>query len=347
MTSHSHRLSLQAWLALLTLGLALWWTTTNFALIIHIATIVFGAILVSLAIRPLVDRMARWRIARGVTVLAIYAMLVIAFNELGDLITPMVDAQTQLLRTRGPTLLDAATAQLAAMPILSSWLPSLSTLTQTLTRYLETLVPSVLQTVVSLGDLTLSLLVVLVLAYFFATDQAINARMLHMLPARYHAQAATVAERLHFRLTRWVLAQLAIALYFALAFGIVLAVLRVPFALTISLLGGILEIIPYIGGAIALLLALVSALTVSPWLALWVLLLYVVVVQVQSHVVAPIFYGRAIDLHPAAVVVALFAGATLGGIIGVFFAVPLTVIITTILDEVHRDPVIEDEETVT
>ena len=76
-----------------------------------------------------------------------------------------------------------------------------------------------------------------------------------------------------------------------------------------------------------------SALTVDPWLAVWVILLYAVVVQVQSHLVAPAFYGRAMHLHPAAVLVALLIGAKAKGIIGVFFAVPVAVVLLTLLQE--------------
>ncbi len=67
------------------------------------------------------------------------------------------------------------------------------------------------------------------------------------------------------------------------------------------------------------------------WLALAVVLLYVALATVESHIVAPFLYGRAIGLRSAGVLVALLVGAKAGGIIGVFFSVPVAVVITAVV----------------
>ncbi|MBX3012514.1 MAG: AI-2E family transporter [Caldilineaceae bacterium] len=325
---------LHLWLALLALAVASWWAITYFVILVQIGAILFGAFLLSLALRPLADTLAQHRVPRGVTVLGIYVGLIALLSTLGDLMTPVIDEQTQQLRLHGPALLQDVITRLTTITWLDSWLPSLTALSQRVTALLGTILPSLLSTVVSLGDLTLNLLVILVLAYFLATDGTLSERLvLKFTPPAYQTQLQQLLDRLRFRLTRWVWAQLAIALYFGLAFGIALALLRIPHAFTIALLGGFIEIIPYVGGAVALSLAILSALTVNPWLALWVLIIYLVIAQVQAHIVAPALFGAAIDLHPALVLVALFTGAKIGGITGVFFAIPITVIIATLLQE--------------
>jgi predicted PurR-regulated permease PerM len=60
---------------------------------------------------------------------------------------------------------------------------------------------------------------------------------------------------------------------------------------------------------------------------------YIIVAQAQSHLVAPTFYGRAVHLHPAAILVALLIGLRARGIVGVFFAVPIAVVLITLLQE--------------
>jgi predicted PurR-regulated permease PerM len=320
----SWRLSLQAWFSLLALALVIWTTIVYVDLILEMTLILFGAFLFSLAIRPLADTLARWRVPRGVTVLGVYIGLVGILAVLGTLLVPVVSAETNLLRTNGPTLLQTALSRLTAMPLVGQWIPSIDVLTQNLTQYLASLLPAFWSTLTGVGDITLNLLVVLVLTYFLATDATIGQRLLSSLVSpRYQPQVITVMTRLRFRLTRWIWAQLAIALYFALTFGTGLALLGVPFALTIALVGGVLEVIPYVGGVTATVLGVLSALTVNPWLALWVILLYTIVAEVQSHIVAPAFYGRAMHLHPAAILIALFIGVKVKGIIGIFFAVPL------------------------
>ncbi len=337
MSTASWRFSLQAWLALLGLGVSLWLVISYGALLLELVWILFGAFLLSLAIRPLADALARRHIPRGLTVLGVYLALLALLAGLGTLLVPVVSAEVNLLRANGPDLLQKALAQLAAIPGLGRWVPSLDSLTQSVVQYTTTLFPTVLSTVAGVGEITINLLVVLVLAYFFAADASLGSRLLqNLMPKVYQPQAVDFVSRLRFRLTRWVWAQLAIAVYFAVAYGIGASLLGVPFASTIALVGGVLEIIPYVGGVVAMTLGVLSALTVTPWLAVWLFVLYLVIAQVQSHIVAPAFYGRAMDLHPAAVLIALLIGAKTLGLLGVFFAVPVTVVLLTFLSDFRQ-----------
>ena len=242
------QLSLQAWLALWGLGLVLWLTVNYADLLLEITWILFGAFLLSLAIRPLVDRLARRRIPRGLTVLAVYLGLLGGLVLLGVLLVPVVSAEIGLARADGPDLLQKAFSQLATIRFLGPLMPSLDTLTQNLARYLAALFPTFLSTIADVGGITIDLVVVLILAYFFAADAAIGSRLLQrFIPERYQRQVSIAFAGLRFRLTRWVWAQVAIAFYFALTFGIGATLLGVPFAITIALVGGVFEIIPYVG----------------------------------------------------------------------------------------------------
>ncbi len=69
-----------------------------------------------------------------------------------------------------------------------------------------------------------------------------------------------------------------------------------------------------------------------------------VVVEIESHVIAPALYGRVIGLHPAFILIALLVGAKTLGILGVFLAVPIAVVFTTLLQEIaatRQEPVEE------
>lgn len=331
-----HPIRLQVWLALFTLGLTTWLTITYFTLLVQISTILLSAFLLSLAIYPLADQLSRLRVPRGLTVLGVYVGLIGLFSLLGDLVTPLIEAQAQQWREHGPALFQDLLNRSTTLPWLSRFLPSLNALSAQMASLLDTLFPTLLKTAADLGDLTLNLLVILVLTYFLVVDSELSERfILTFAPATYRPHLQPLMARLRFKLTRWIGAQVAIVLYFGIAFGLALALLGVPHAFTIALIGAVIEIIPYVGGLVSLLLGVLGALTVNPWLALWVFLIYLVITQVQAHVVAPALFGAAIDLHPALIVIAIFAGAKIGGIVGVFFAVPVTVIITTLVQEMR------------
>lgn len=329
-------LSWQTWLALLALGVSLWVIVVYANLLLQIIWILFGAFLLSVAVRPITDVLARWRVPRGLTVLAVYLAAMGLLATLGSLLVPVVGTEIAMFRANGPNLLNKALSHLSTLPFLGQLVSSLSIPTQNLVQDASTVFPAFLNTVTGAGDVTLSLLVVLVLAYFFSTDGDLGTQLTEsFVPARYRPQILTLVRRLRFRLTRWVWAQVAIAVYFAVTFGLGATLLGIPFAFTIALVGGVLEIVPYLGGTVALMLAILSALTVNPWLALWVIGLSILIAEVQSHIVAPMFYGRALHLHPALVLVVLLIGVKVQGIIGVFFAVPVTVVLITIWQEVQ------------
>jgi predicted PurR-regulated permease PerM len=127
-------------------------------------------------------------------------------------------------------------------------------------------------------------------------------------------------------------AQAAVGLVDAVAIGIGLAVLGVPFALPLAVLVFFGAFIPIVGafvtGAAAALVALVTNGLTS---ALIVLALVVVVQQLEGHVLQPVLVGRALELHAAVVILAVTTGGALAGIIGAFLAVPLVAISVTIM----------------
>jgi predicted PurR-regulated permease PerM len=335
-TQSPWRLSLQAWVGLLALGLVFWLIVVHAKLILEMIWVLFGALLLSLAIRPLADTLTRWRIPRWLTVLGVYVGLVAALALLGDLLFPIVSTEVTRLQTYGPNLLKQALSQVATAPLLGRLLPSSDLLAQNLAQRADSLLRTFVSAVTGLGEFTLDLFVVLILTYFFATDVRLGEGLLRRwIPPYYGSRARLLMTRLHHRLSRWVWARLAVAIYFGVVSSVGLTWLGVPFALTIGLLGGVLEIVPYLGSTVALILAMASALTVRPLLGLWVALFCAVVIEIKAHVLEPALYGRATGLHPGAVLIVLLVGVKAGGVIGVLFAVPVVVVLGALLEEVQ------------
>lgn len=329
------RLNFGAAVSLLILGLVFWLTVKYAGLLVEIGLVVFGAILLSIAARPLVDALARRRIPRGVTMLGIYAALFIAVAVLAGLLFPVIRSEITLLQTKGPTLYRSAISRIAATP-LGNLLPSSDSAASSLTQHLDSVLAHAVSTITDVTKVAVDVLVVLVLAFFFTTDVGLGTRALEAwVPSAHRERIATAVEHLRFRLTRWIWAQMGIALYFAVVFSIGLSLLNIPFAVTIGVVGGVLELVPYLGGAVAVTLAVLSALTVDPVLVIWVILFHIVVVEVEAHIVAPAVYGRVTGLHPAGVLIALLIGAKAMGLVGVLFAVPAAVVLLAVMQEIR------------
>jgi predicted PurR-regulated permease PerM len=116
----------------------------------------------------------------------------------------------------------------------------------------------------------------------------------------------------------------------AVGIGIGLAVLRVPLALPLAALVFLGAFIPVIGatlsGTVAVLVALV---TQGPVIALIVLGVVIGVQQLEGHVLQPLIMGRAVALHPLAVILAIATGVVVAGIVGALVAVPLLAVANT------------------
>ncbi len=335
-TTTTWRVSWQTWLIFSLLGLTFWFFISYMDLLAELFGMFLGAILLSLAMRPLANSLERWHIPRGFTVLISYTALGGLLAIIGTLLVPVISMEFKQLQDNGPGIVRVYLAQIVNMPYIGQYIPTNEVLVQHVVQWLEALLSPAVSAIAGIGGLAVDVFIMLVLAYFFTTDTKIGPALLATwVPSHYQPHVRLIATRLHRQLTRWIWAQAAMAFYFALVFSVGLAVLRVPFAFSIGVVGGMLEVVPYVGGAIALLLAVFSALTVQPMLVLWVLLFYTVVVEIESHIMAPALFGRVIGLHPASVLVALFVGAKIAGIVGVFFAIPVTVIATAFLREVR------------
>src|SRR5690625_2861749 len=125
--------------------------------------------------------------------------------------------------------------------------------------------------------------------------------------------------------------QIVVAAVDGIGIGLGAALLGVPLAIPLGILVLVGSFIPIVGavltGAVAVLVALVDQ---GPVVALIMLGVVLAVQQIEGHVLQPFLMGRAVSLHPVAVLLAVAAGTLAAGIIGALFAVPLVALLNTV-----------------
>jgi predicted PurR-regulated permease PerM len=192
---------------------------------------------------------------------------------------------------------------------------------------------SVLTGVTTVGHLLIHGVLALVLCFFFLKDgPKFVPWVTSWVGPTAGRHVGELSERSWGNLSGFIRAQAAVGLVDAVAIGIGLAILGVPFALPLAVLVFFGAFIPIIGafvtGALAALVALVTNGLTS---ALIVIVLVLVVQQVEGHILQPILVGRALDLHAALVILAVTTGGALAGITGAFLAVPLVAVVVTMV----------------
>lgn len=116
-----------------------------------------------------------------------------------------------------------------------------------------------------------------------------------------------------------------------------LLLLGVPYALALAVVAGLAEFVPIIGPIIAVMIAVAVVLAVDPGLlAVWVLLFGTGLQQVENYLLVPRLQGRALDLHPALVILLVIAAGQIAGIMGMIAVIPLFVAVRDSYVYIHR-----------
>jgi predicted PurR-regulated permease PerM len=324
------------WLLLLASGLTIWLVIHNLGLIFEVAAILFGALLLALALEPMVDRLERHRIPRSGSVVLLYLLLLAFIIGTGDLLLPLFKAELSTLQSQGPALWNSISTSLSTTPLIGQLLPSAGDAANTISQRLDTVAQAVLTTIESLGSAGLDIGVVFLMAYFLVVSRS---RLLDQLalwfPQQSRPDFKRIGDRVLKGLGRWVRAQPIVMIYFAVGFSLSLSLLKVPYALAIGLVGGFLSVVPFLGVLVAATLGVLSALTVKPIMALWVFLIFIALAELEIHIIAPAVFGKVLKLHPAIVLMAMFIGTKAGGVIGLLYSVPTAVVAMVLADEMQ------------
>lgn len=195
----------------------------------------------------------------------------------------------------------------------------------------------------AIGELGTALVVTIFLTFFFV-DQGdrIFAWAVRLFPRGVQPSICGAGYRAWYVLSGWIGGTALVAAIHGVVLGVVLALFGVPLALPLGLIifvGSFLPVVGiFIGGALAVLVALLD----QGWLvALVIALIIVAESELEAHLLQPLVVGRAVRLHPVAIVVALTVGAVVAGLWGALLAVPLTaagnaaVLYLTGIEDVH------------
>ena len=304
----------------------------------RIVVVLFIAILLAAAVSSVANWGEAHGIKRGLTILGIYLLILATLVGVVALIAPVVTGEVGALRRNLPAYEERANALLARIPREEPL--RVNDLVRDLSGRLGEASSQAAQIVTTAGTILLTVLLILVVAYFLAADTMVAEKVVgRFIPPAHRPRALRLLARVGDQLGDWMRAKIILALIFGVSFGLGLWLIGVPFALTLGTVGFVLEMIPYVGGLSAALLAtLIAATTGDPWRVGATLLLYIVIANIEANLITPRIMGNFVGLPPVIVLVSIFIGVqTIGGI-GALLAVPVAIIIKALLDEFWTFP---------
>lgn len=292
------------------------------------------AILFAYLINPVVKRLQRhslfFRDLRGPAVVEAYVAFLILIALVGYEFAPGVARNSVKLLDQVPVVLDGLSTGNIAEELGGKygWSEGQeSRFRAFLGRHKEDiqgLVATVDRYVSNAAQLASCLFLIPVLAIFFLRDGDYIADMFIQLffPANRRGRIRVVADELHLMLTQYIRAQLLLCGLAFLFYSGALLLLRFPHAIALGFLGGLLEFIPAIGWiSTAAVLVGVGVANHLHWI--WMAVLLGIWRVIQDYYSTPRIMGRNLKMHPLAAIFAVLVGAEIGGIVGIYLAIPV------------------------
>jgi predicted PurR-regulated permease PerM len=175
------------------------------------------------------------------------------------------------------------------------------------------------------------LLLIPILAFFLLKDAATLRRtLIRALPRHGRLRGHRLFDELNATLAAYTRAQLLACVLVGGLCGVGFAILGIPYPVVLGVLAGVLEFIPLVGPLVLAAVAATIGALHAPMLAVWAVGFLGVLRLIEDYAIYPRLLRRGIHLHPLAVILAVLAGAELGGIAGMFLAVPTAAIASVI-----------------
>lgn len=313
---------------------------------------IFSGVFVYL-LAPAVDRISRTpifgrRISRGFSVVLVYILFFTTLSLLAVIVLPPLyeevlkiahDIPHQIEVLRRVTVpgwiaqLEALNARYQLNLNVQAFVDQLlENLIQATQLQVEAL-PSSMQKLVKLLFSTLSsfLVIFIVTGFVLADMPRIKQGIYSLVPSRYRKSALELIHAVDRDLSGTIRGQLMICLINGTLTTAGLLALQVKFAITIGFIAGVFSLIPVFGAVISTVPAVLIALTQSPWTALAVVGVIIIIHLIEANFLNPKILGHTVELHPAIIVFAIIVGEHFFGAIGLLFGVPVAAILRSIL----------------
>lgn len=310
--------------------------------------VLFVAFIFASALLPLVEFLDR-KLPRWLSVLIPYVILAGLFVGIVFPIAAIIWNQLNLFIRDLPHYLDALGDWAGQWTFVSKRFPFLTrlnpeTFIQHITAQNALMVSGFTSITMLVSQVGIDLLSALIISMLLLLDkEKIQRYFLQFQPSRNHARIEALLDHLIRSTGGFVSGQLLFMGIFAFLITLGLYLIGGPFplfAILIGTLSGLLTLIPILGPNIAMAIALVIAIFSSAgWVgAFWVLLLFIAVQVLANNIIGPLIMGRAVGLHPLAILVALMVGGMLFGLVGMVLAIPVVACLNIILEEWCMDP---------
>jgi len=312
-----------------------------------IILIVFISVIFAAIIEPMVNFMEAWslkvfrrKIPRALVVLFIYLILFLFLSLVVRLIIPPIVEQVALLTSNFPELWNKILENFSSLKQYSQERGLIDSIQQSLQGVesgLRSAAGGVYSFIIAVFRSIINFFLVLVIVFYLVIEKdAINKLFRAVAPAQYHDYLVNLFGQIQKKIGAWARGQLILGLIIGVLSFIGLIILLPKYALSLALVAGVTEMVPYLGPILGAIPAVFLGFAVQPfslWRGVSILILYIVIQQVEEKFIVPQVMKKQLGLNPVVIIIVMLIGFRLAGIIGLILAIPVTTAIGVVVKD--------------
>lgn len=300
-------------------------------------------------LNPLVNRLERTlKMNRTATISVVFVVLILLLVWGIWSVIPVINQQLRDLIAAFPNYMDEFNRfvnGLSNHPLAQQFQDQVNHLTdlaaqelsQKSSQYLKTTVNSLGSVLGTVTTVVIALITMpFILFYLLRDGHRLPFYMAKFVPTRLQTSFLHVLGEINRQISNYVRGQLTVAFFVAIMFSAGYYIIGLKFALTIGIMAGILNLIPYLGSFLAMIPAILVGSFVSPWMLVKVLIVFAIEQTIEGRVLSPLILGSNLKIHPVTIIVVLLASGKMFGVLGVIFGIPgyavLKVLITHLFE---------------
>jgi predicted PurR-regulated permease PerM len=301
-----------------------------------ILLLIFTSFIIVSAISPLVDKLETKKIPRPVSTIFIYLSVLFGIGYLLTLLVPPIISQGQSLLENLPRYWNEIASNLWVKRFFNIGIDAELSGDKILEMFGGdfSFSQGFFSKASSLMVHLVYFAVIFSLSFYMTIQKNALKRGISMLvPKKNKEYTIYLVSRIQEKMGHWLQGQLFLNVIIGVLTYLALSLLGVPYALILALTAGFLEFIPNIGPIIATIFTTIVALTVSPFIAILVIVIFIVIQQLENHFIVPLVMKKAVGLNPVVIIAVILAGFKLGGPLGALLAVPITTAFSVFLKD--------------
>lgn len=302
--------------------------------ILDVLILLFVVLLLAMALEPTVTKLTSWGVPKVLSIIIVFVVLGGIFGLAVYIVIPSLVTQITELAQNAPNYIDkvsnfsASYSASATQQVLNSISGSLGKLTE-----------GFWGAIIALFGGVISVLTVIVLTFYILLEEKnLKRGLINLMPAKNRARVADMGQRIALKMGLWIRGEVSLMVIVGLVTTLAMQIMGVPYALSLGVVAGILEIVPVMGPIISGLIAVVIAIAagMAIWKIVVIVAIYIIIQQLESQILVPKIMQRAIGVSPIVVIIAILIGGKLLGAGGAVIAIPIIGILSVFAQEYFR-----------